>query len=111
MSHFIRPLVIAASLALAFPALAAEPSAKQASKPAAKSTAKSVKKPVAKAAEKPEAAVAASGDFELAHNLSPEGEKALQGFVDRFNKDTGGNLKLVRLQRREAGWSEPDASL
>ena len=101
MSHFIRPLVIAASLALAFPALAAEPSAKQASKPAAKSTAKSVKKPVAKAAEKPEAAVAASGDFELAHNLSPEGEKALQGFVDRFNKDTGGNLKLVRLQKGE----------
>jgi len=40
-----------------------------------------------------------SADFELSHNLGPEGEKHLQATVDRFNKETGGNLKLVRLEK------------
>ncbi|MGA9396255.1 MAG: extracellular solute-binding protein [Azonexus sp.] len=105
MHYSIRPLAIAFALALAFPALAAETAAKQATKPVAKpiakSAPKSAKKPVAKAVEQPEVALAESGDFELAHNLGPESEKALQSFVDRFNKDTNGNLKLVRLEKSE----------
>jgi len=79
MSHSFRPLV--AILALAFACSA------QAAKPA---------KP-AKAPEK--AAPAAAADFELAHNLSPAGEQRLQAVVDRFNKESGGNLKLVRLEK------------
>lgn len=82
MSPSLRPLTIAIGLALAFPALAAKP---------------------AKPAPKQEAAptTAASADFELAHNLGPEGEKALQAIVDRFNKENGGNLKLSRLEKGE----------
>jgi sn-glycerol 3-phosphate transport system substrate-binding protein len=99
MHYSIRSLAISLALALAFPALAADTAAKSPSKSATKAAAKSAKKPAAKTAAKPEVAAATSGDFELAHNLSPEGEKALQDFVDRFNKDTSGNLKLVRLQK------------
>ena len=77
MSHALRPLVLAVGLALAVPVLAAKP----APKPAAK----------------PEAAPAA--EFQLAHNLGPEGEKALQAVVDRFNKENAGNLKLIRLEK------------
>ena len=78
----LRPLTIAIGLALAFPAFAAKP---------------------AKPAPKQEAAptTAASAEFELAHNLGPEGEKALQAIVDRFNKENGGNLKLSRLEKGE----------
>ncbi len=100
--HFsIRPFAITLALALAFPALAADPAAKPASKAAAKPAAKSAKKPAAKAAAGPEAATAASGDFDLAHNLGPESEQRLQAFVDRFNKEHGGNLKLTRLEKGE----------
>ena len=77
MSHSLRPLVIAVCLALAFPALAAKPAAKRAPAPAP------------------------AAEFELAHNLGPDGEQALQGIVDRFNKENGGNLKLGRLEKGE----------
>ncbi|WP_153145743.1 extracellular solute-binding protein [Dechloromonas sp. H13] len=80
MSHSLRPLVIAVGLALAFPALAAKPAAKPAPKQEAAPT-------------------ATAAEFELAHNLSADGEKSLQAFVDRFNKETGSNLKLVRLEK------------
>lgn len=83
MSHSLRPLVIAVGLALAFPALAAKPAAKPAPKQEAAPT-------------------AAAAEFELAHNLSAEGEKSLQAFVDRFNKETGSKLKLVRLEKGDA---------
>ncbi|MGV0952080.1 MAG: extracellular solute-binding protein [Azonexus sp.] len=101
MSHSIRSLAIAVSLALAFPALAADPAVKPAAKPAAKSTSKSAAKPAAKAAAKPEQVSAVSPDFELAHNLGPESEKRLQAIVDRFNSENGGNLKLGRLEKGE----------
>jgi len=81
MSYRIRPLVAVVALALATSAFAAKP---------AKSA-----KPEAKAAPAP----VASAEFELAHNLNPEGEATLQAVVDRFNKDNGGNLKLVRLEK------------
>ena len=77
--HF-RSLAIAAGLALAFPVLAAKPA-----KPAAK--------------PEPAPAAAAPAEFELAHNLGPVGEARLQEVVDRFNKETGNTLKLVRLQK------------
>jgi sn-glycerol 3-phosphate transport system substrate-binding protein len=93
MPHSLRPLAIVVGLALAFPALAADPAAKPAAKPAQKAAAK----PAAKA----EPAPVASADFELAHNLGPEGESRLQAVVDRFNKETGGNLKLSRLEKGE----------
>jgi len=83
MSHLIRPLFVAVSLALAFSANAAKP-AKQA-------------KPAAKQAVAP----VASPDFELAHNLGPLGEEQLQAVVDRFNKESGANLKLTRLEKGE----------
>jgi len=85
MSYRIRPLVAVVALALATSAFAAKPPAK-AAKPA-------------KAAAKAAPAPVVSTDFELAHNLSPEGEATLQTVVDRFNKDNGGNLKLVRLEK------------
>lgn len=93
MSHSLRPLAIVVGLALAFPALAADPAAKPAAKPAQKAAAK----PAAKA----EPAPMASPDFEISHNLSPEGEKHVQAIVDRFNKETGGSLKLGRLEKNE----------
>ena len=86
MLHPIRPVVAAIGLAMAFSVQAAKPS-----KPAAKA---------AKAA-KPAATQAAAPDFELAHNLGPEGEERLQAIVDRFNKENGGNLKLGRLEKGE----------
>lgn len=102
MLHYsIRPLAIAFALALAFPALAADPAAKPVSKSAAKPAAKPAKQSAAKPGAEAEAATAASGDFELAHNLSPVGEQHLQAFVDRFNKEHGGNLKLTRLEKGE----------
>jgi sn-glycerol 3-phosphate transport system substrate-binding protein len=88
MLYRIRPSVIALSLLVACsPVLAAKPAAKSAAKGAAKAAAA----PVAPA----------STDFELAHNLGPAGEEQLQAVVDRFNKETGGNLKLTRLEKGE----------
>ena len=84
MSHSLRPLAIAIGLTLAVPAFAAKP----------------VKPTPAKEAA-PASATAASADFELAHNLSPEGEKALQAIVDRFNNENNGNLKVSRLEKGE----------
>ncbi|MGE5769980.1 MAG: extracellular solute-binding protein [Betaproteobacteria bacterium] len=89
--HF---MALVAGLALAFPAVAAEP-AKQA-KPA-----RAAAKPAKPAAVATAAAPAPSADFELAHNLGPVGEQRLQAFVDRFNKEHGGNLKLTRLEKGE----------
>ncbi len=80
MSHCIRPLAVAATLLLACSVVQAKP-AKQAAKPAA--------------------APAASSEFELAHNLGPLGEDRLQALVDRFNKESGNTLKLVRLEKGE----------
>ena len=80
MSFNFRMLALVAGLAAAFPALASKP-AKPAAKPA------------------PQAAAPAA--FELAHNLSPEGEARLQAVVDRFNKETGNTLKLNRLEKGE----------
>lgn len=88
MLYRIRPSVTALSLLVACsPVLAAKPAAKSAAKGAAKAAAA----PVAPA----------STDFELAHNLGPAGEEQLQAVVDRFNKETGGNLKLTRLEKGE----------
>jgi sn-glycerol 3-phosphate transport system substrate-binding protein len=84
MSHSLRPLAIAVGLTLAVPALAAKPV-----------------KPTPAREPAPASATAASADFELAHNLSPEGEKALQAIVDRFNKENNGNLKVTRLEKGE----------
>lgn len=82
MQHRILPSVIAVALVCACSsALAAKPAAKAAAKAA----------PTAQAA----------ADFELAHNLGPVGEEQLQAVVDRFNKETGGNLKLSRLEKGE----------
>jgi len=82
MSHSIRPLLAAVGLALACSVAVAKPA-----KPA--KPAKAVAAPTAPAA---------SADFELAHNLGPAGEEQLQAVVDRFNKETGGNLKLTRIE-------------
>ncbi|MBS1129713.1 MAG: carbohydrate transporter substrate-binding protein family [Proteobacteria bacterium] len=84
MSHRLRPAFVIITLALACSsALAAKP---------AKS---------AKPAAKPVHAPAPAADFELAHNLGPDGEEQLQAVVDRFNKENGGNLKLARLEKGE----------
>lgn len=77
MSFFIRPLVVAVSLSLSFSALAAKP---------------------AKKAEKKAEPVAAA-EFELAHNLGPQGEEALKLTVERFNKEANANLKVVRHEK------------
>lgn len=78
MSHCIRPLTVALSLALACSVVQAKP---------------------AKPAAKPAPAPAASAEFELAHNLGEVGEERLQAIVDRFNKESGSTLKLVRLEK------------
>lgn len=78
MSHLVRPLFAAVSLVLAISAHAAKP---------------------AKAAAKQPAAPAAAAEFELAHNLGPLGEEQLKAVVDRFNKENGSNLKLIRLEK------------
>lgn len=79
MSQCIRPLLLVSALAFAFSAQAAKPA--KFSKPA------------------PVPAVAASVEFELAHNLGPNGEERLLAVVERFNKETGNHLKLVRLEK------------
>ena len=79
MLHRIRPSVIAMSLVLASSSVLA---AKPAAKPAAK-----------------QAAVQPAADFELAHNLGPQGEEQLQAVIDRFNKENNGNLKLARMEK------------
>ena len=81
MSYCIRPLTVAITLAIACVSVQAKPAkqAKQAAKPAAAST--------------------VSAEFELAHNLDPLEEDRLQAFVDRFNKESGSSLKLVRLEK------------
>ena len=84
--HPIRPVVAAIGLAMAFSVQAAKPT--KPTKPAVKTA-------------KPAATQAATPDFELAHNLGPEGEERLQAIVDRFNKENGGNLKLGRLEKGE----------
>lgn len=82
MQH--RLLSPAIALALAFSALPAS-----AAKPASKASAKAAPAP------------ATPANFELAHNLGPAAEEQLQAIVDRFNKETGGNLKLSRLEKGE----------
>ena len=79
MLHRIRPSVIAMSLVLASSSVLA---AKPAAKPAAK-----------------QAAAQPAADFELAHNLGPQGEAQLQAVIDRFNKENSGNLKLARIEK------------
>jgi sn-glycerol 3-phosphate transport system substrate-binding protein len=81
MSHCTYPLAIAVGLTLSLPVIAAMPA-----------------KPASKQKATP-AAQATIAEFALAHNLSPEGEKALQGIVERFNKENGGNLKVLRLEK------------
>ena len=78
MSHHLRPLVAAIVLVTAFSAHAAKS---------------------AKSAVKPAATPVAAASFELAHNLGPAGEQQLQAVVDRFNKEAGSALKLVRLEK------------
>ena len=75
--HCIRPSIVVLALALASSAALAKPT---------------------KRAAKPAPAPAAPVEFELAHNLGALGEERLQGFVDRFNKESGSKLKLVRLE-------------
>jgi sn-glycerol 3-phosphate transport system substrate-binding protein len=53
----------------------------------------------AKPAAKPAPAPVAATEFELAHNLGPAGEEKLQAIVERFNKESGAALKLVRLEK------------
>ena len=76
MSHRIRPLTVAITLALACSVAQAKPV-----KPA------------------PAVAPTVSAEFELAHNLGAVGEERLQAIVDRFNKESGSTLKLVRLEK------------
>jgi sn-glycerol 3-phosphate transport system substrate-binding protein len=78
MSFRIRSVTLAITLALACCAVQAKP---------------------AKHPAKPVAAPAVSAEFELAHNLDPLEESRLQEFVDRFNKESGSSLKLVRLEK------------
>ena len=78
MSYCIRPLTIAVTLALACSVAQAKP---------------------AKPAAKPVAAPTVSAEFELAHNLGAAGEERLQAIVDRFNKESGSMMKLVRLEK------------
>ena len=87
MLHLIRPLSVAVGLAFATSTFAAKP---------------------AKPAPTPAPAATASGELELAHNLGPVGEQRLQAVVDRFNKETGGTLKLIRM---EAGSKPADLNL
>lgn len=82
MSHCIRPLSLAITLVLACSVVQAKP-------------AKRAAKHVAATAVAP----AVSAEFELAHNLGPVGEDRLQAVVDRFNKESGSTLKLVRLEK------------
>lgn len=78
MLYSIRPVVSAVVLALACSGALAGPAKKSAAKAAAP---------------------AAPLTFELAHNLDEANESRLQGVVDRFNKESGNDLKLVRQKK------------
>lgn len=78
MTYCFRPLTVAITLALACSVAQAKP---------------------AKPAAKPVAAPTVSAEFELAHNLGAAGEERLQAIVDRFNKESGSTMKLVRLEK------------
>ena len=75
MSFSLRAAVIVVGLALAF-------------------SAQATKHP--KRVTKPASAPVASADIVLAHNLDSVGEERLQAVVDRFNKENGNSIKLVR---------------
>ena len=75
MPFLRRTSIIAVGLTLAFTAQAAK-HRKPSVKPATESL--------------------ASVELELAHNLEPIGEERVQALVDRFNKENGSLLKLVR---------------
>ncbi|AXS80669.1 extracellular solute-binding protein [Dechloromonas sp. HYN0024] len=74
MSHCVRPLALVLALALASSLAQAKP-------------------------PKPAPAPVPTAEFELAHNLGAVGEDRLQAIVDRFNKESGSTLKLVRLEK------------
>jgi sn-glycerol 3-phosphate transport system substrate-binding protein len=76
MPYCFRPLLVAVGLTLACSAQAAKPG-------------------------KHAVVAAAPVEFELAHNLGPVEEVSLQAIVDRFNKESSGNLKLTRLEKGE----------
>ncbi|WP_371324625.1 extracellular solute-binding protein [Dechloromonas sp. ZY10] len=79
MSYSPRPLFAALALVFSCSAFAAKaPAPAKAAKPA----------PVAPAAA-----------LELAHNLGEVGEARLQAVVERFNREQGAALKLVRLEK------------
>ena len=78
MSHRYRSSMVVLALALASSPILAKP---------------------AKPAAKPAPAPVALTEFELAHNLGSAGEEKLQAIVDRFNKESGATLKLVRLEK------------
>lgn len=77
MSHPIRPLCALLGLTLACSLAFAKP---------------------AKPAAKPAVAPVAAAEFELAHNLGPDDEEQLKAVVERFNKESGSNLKVRRLE-------------
>ncbi len=80
MTHFLRPVALLVSLALAANVHAAKPAR----------------------VAKPEQAPAAKVEIELAHNLGTIGEDRLQEVVERFNNESkSGVIKLVRLERGE----------
>ena len=85
MPNYVRPLSLAVSLAFAsatFAAIPEKPAAKPAAKPATKAAA-------------PAATPNSANELEVGHNLSPAGATRLQAVIDRFNKETGGSMKLV----------------
>ena len=89
MPNYVRPLSLAVSLAFAsatFAAIPEKPAAKPAAKPATKAAA-------------PAATPNSANELEVGHNLSPAGATRLQAVIDRFNKETGGSMKLVRLEK------------
>ncbi len=74
MSHFSRSILIAFCAALSLPAQAAKPPAKPATK-------------------------AASAIPTLAHSLDPLNESRLAAMVERYEKETGNTIRLVRLEK------------
>lgn len=88
MSFRLRPLLLLLGLAAAGAASAAPPTK-------AVAQAKGGKSDVAKAAVK---APAEPVPLTLGHNLGMASEARLQVLVDRFNKETGSSLQLVRLE-------------
>lgn len=88
MPNLFRPLSLAVSLAFASAVCAATPEkpvAKQGPKPAAKTA--------------PAAAPSTVVELELGHNLSAAGAERVQAILDRFHGETGGHVKLVRLEK------------